>query len=314
MKPRVLYRRNAADDPVDPGEAAIVAKDMIKLGDFAGADKVLRWEGGMDDEQFSNGTVGGVYLAAVVEELASGKRAVARKLFTKVRKRYRREQLPTQLYGMTRFTEANVLVDMAVALGVGTEELTIMDGVYNDDVFEIRQGRHDEYAVVKNDDAATKLAIERVTDDLEHEPEVFNQDFLERFIDQEKLQQLVRDIVMEDDYVDELKEREFWQVAKQYGMTEPDEDDDDEDDDEELPTEELKEAMADEAAGRAMDYLTDMLGGADEANTFVMERVGIDVAAAAEQAVRDDGAGHFLGTYDGELNETISGFTYWRTN
>ena len=44
------------------------------------------------------------------------------------------------------------------------------------------------------------------------------------------------------------------------------------------------------------------------------EIAGIDIDAAAEEAVSTDGAAHFLSSYDGKTTLTKSGLVYWRTN
>ena len=61
-----------------------------------------------------------------------------------------------------------------------------------------------------------------------------------------------------------------------------------------------------------MEYLDDIYG--DEAAKKAIEIAGIDVEAAAKEAVSTDGEGHFLSGYDGETHETKGGLVYWRTN
>jgi len=61
-----------------------------------------------------------------------------------------------------------------------------------------------------------------------------------------------------------------------------------------------------------MQYLDDICG--DDAAAQAIKIAGIDVEAAAEDAVDTDGAGHFLSIYDGETHETKSGLVYWRAN
>ncbi len=317
MKPRVLYRRNP-DEVVETAELVAIAKDMVKEGKLDAAKDVLVDEGKMGDAQ-----VGAVFFQAVAEELATGKRrGETRKLFNKVRKRYRDLELPRSLWSLVTFNEANVERDMMIALGCDADDLAVLKSRHQDGMYEVSFGRQ-EYYVVKNEEAAEQLAISYVEDDLKDEPESFHQDFIARFRDAEKLQQLVIDIAMEDDYVFELDDGDFWKVAMQhargYGghlgdLVIPEEDEDGE---MPAPTREYREAlrqvMASEAGERAEDYLEDALG-AEEAHRYIAQHVPIDIEAAAKAAVAEDGAGHFLATYDGNTWETISGFTYWRVN
>ena len=45
-----------------------------------------------------------------------------------------------------------------------------------------------------------------------------------------------------------------------------------------------------------------------------IEIAGIDIDAAADDAVDTDGWEHFLARYDGKSHETDSGLVYWRVN
>ena len=52
----------------------------------------------------------------------------------------------------------------------------------------------------------------------------------------------------------------------------------------------------------------------DEAVKQAIKAVGINVKAAAKDAVDTDGWQHFLAHYDGSSHTTDSGLVYWRTN
>ena len=62
-----------------------------------------------------------------------------------------------------------------------------------------------------------------------------------------------------------------------------------------------------------MDYLEDIYGKGDAVKQAI-EIAGIDIDAAAEDAVDTDGAAHFLSSYDGNSYTTKGGLVYWRTN
>lgn len=211
-----------------------------------------------------------------------------------------------------------VLLDMSRALDVAPSELEVTEGRPYDESFEVSLGKNQEYAVVPDEDTAEKIALERVTDDLKSESELFNASFIESHIDQKKLKKWVFDARMEDDYVEELAEHQiedFWQLARQLDVDKvvPDTDEDGE-----LmePTAKqikaVKKAYAESAAKNPMEYFEDMYGR--EAAKHAVKAVGIDTKAAAEEAVSSDGWQHFLAHYDGNSHETDSGRVYWRTN
>ena len=108
----------------------------------------------------------------------------------------------------------------------------------------------------------------------------------------------------------------FWQEAEHWGMDAPEEDLDDEDWEWPAPDstdiESLAEKITDDRLKDPMQYLEDIYG--DEAAQKAIEIAGIDIDAAAEDAVQTDGAEHFLSRYDGNSYETKSGFVYWREN
>jgi len=226
--------------------------------------------------------------------------------------------------------EDAVLEEIARALDEEPDELRIdvEDGltsfgagtVYS---VTIRGGGRKEWQVVADDDQERRLALAVVKQDLEEEPEIFNQDFLERHIDKETLRSELRQDAL-DSRIDDLSDRasrrpdEFWDDWENEGLELPEavEDADDEGEDRPEPdqteVEELAERQVDEELRDPMKYLDDLYG--DEAAKKALEFAGIDVDAAAEDAVDTDGPAHFLAHYDGESHETRSGLVYWRAN
>jgi hypothetical protein len=183
--------------------------------------------------------------------------------------------------------------------------------------YEVHLGNQ-EYVVAKDADSAYKMALEYVTDQLKDEPTSFNQDFLERHLDEKKLRKVVYDSRMEDEYVEELAEHQaddFWELAARLDVhaallnT-------GEDGERLAPTQKqinaVKKAYAQEAADDPMEYFRDIYG--DEAFKYAIKAVGIDVKSAAEDAVDTEGWPHFLAHYDGDSGSTASGLVYWRTN
>jgi hypothetical protein len=172
-----------------------------------------------------------------------------------------------------------------------------------------------EYKAVETEDVAEKIALASVTQDLKDEPEIFNQDFIQRHINMEKLREHIFDMEMEDDYVDELASRQvedFWNLAERIaGLTKPEPDEDGEDRD---PTDdeisEVKRAHAKEMASDPLARLSDM--GVEDPLAHAIEIVGIDIDEAAKEAVSADGWAHFISRYDGEYHTTKHGYVYWR--
>lgn len=187
-------------------------------------------------------------------------------------------------------------------------------------MYEISIGRT-EWNIYESEEAAHDEALARVKQDLEHEPELFNQNWLMSHVDMDKVKEWVYDDAMESDYIDELRDDDFWEEFKRYGLdTEPYENADGELEDEEGDTldppnqaiDDLKEAYAKEVASDPEGRIRDIWG--DEASAKMMEIGGIDIDAAAEDAIATDGWAHFISTYDGNYHTTPSGFVYFRVN
>jgi hypothetical protein len=62
-----------------------------------------------------------------------------------------------------------------------------------------------------------------------------------------------------------------------------------------------------------MEYLEDIYGKEDAVKQAI-KIAGIDIDAAAEEAVNVDGPAHFLSSYDGSSYNTKNGLVYWRRN
>lgn len=219
--------------------------------------------------------------------------------------------------------EDAVLAEVAKALDIDPDELTITEddrltGFRTGTVYEISLGRK-EWRVVASEDQERELALEIVKQDLEEEPENFNQDFIESHIDKDKLRSELESDVLNsriDDLSDEADRNpeRFWKEYEREGFDAPEEDEDGErPEPSQSEIEELAEAQTKEQLKDPMQYLEDIYG--DEAAAKAIEIAGIDIDDAAEEAVSSDGPAHFLNSYDGNSYTTKpSGFVYWRTN
>lgn len=79
---------------------------------------------------------------------------------------------------MNKFTEKNVLKAVAEYLEAETEDLEIRHVTdWDTEYYTVELGKKD-YIILENEDEAEELAKERVQQDLEDEPELFNHDWL----------------------------------------------------------------------------------------------------------------------------------------
>jgi hypothetical protein len=166
-----------------------------------------------------------------------------------------------------------------------------------------------EYRVFKTEDDAEETAIQQVREDLEENPEYFNQDWLMNYIDgrdffEQELNEMnysyVEDIASETDskyanrLIDELVENGIM-----------DEDDAESENAEEL-ADELKYdyvlLLTEDKLGEGNDGLDYFINNFGEQETYkmVVDNNLIDIDEASKDAVSTDGIGHFLSSYDGE--------------
>ena len=77
--------------------------------------------------------------------------------------------------------------------------------------------------------------------------------------------------------------------------------------------EQLATSMTEAELQNPMEYLENIYGKEDAVKQAI-QIAGIDIDAAAEEAVNIDGPAHFLSSYDGQSYTTDGGLVYWRTN
>jgi hypothetical protein len=244
---------------------------------------------------------------------------------------------------------------MALELESDVEDLEIeedrgLSGFGEGTFYVVTTGRQ-EYQVAESEDAAEKLAIAVVLQDLESEPEIFNQDFIESHINLDRLRRDLSSDVQNSNY-ERLKEEADRRPMKflkdtnidipeptdkklrEYAEAMSDDDNpaasileklkegDAEDkwiemgEDPKVPDseiEEIAEAETEEALKDPVQYLKDIYGDEDGIKKAI-EIGGIDEKAAASEAVNTDGAGHFLARYDGNMHDGPGGIVWWRSN
>ncbi len=231
--------------------------------------------------------------------------------------------------------EETVLAEVARELDIDPDQLTIREesGLTSfgaGTVYEItigggagRKGGK-EWHVVENEDQERALALAVVKQDLDDEPELFSQSFIESHIDKARLQRDLESDVMNMN-IETLEDRsadEFWGEWEQWRLVLPEDvygesDEEDEHGDARDPdhseVETLAEKQTDDQLKDPMQYLEDIYGREDAVKKAI-EIAGIDIDAATEDAVDTDGPAHFLARYDGNSYTTKSGLVYWRAN
>ncbi len=217
--------------------------------------------------------------------------------------------------------EDSVLAEVAAEIDVDPDELRIREshltGFGAGTVYEVtlRGGGHKEWNVVESEDQERELALAIVKQDLEESPENFEPNFIKSHIDTDRLRRdLESDVQNQNE--ETLRDRsddEFWREWEREGFDAPEED---EEGDVPSPTDdqiaELAERQTEEQLRDPMEYLRDIYG--DDAAKQAIEIAGIDIDAAAEDAVDTDGAAHFLSSYDSNSYTTPGGLVYWGRN
>jgi len=228
-----------------------------------------------------------------------------------------REELDSELGDDDLVTAAVEFLE-AESLDLDDYGVKVTSG-YSNGTANVELGKNKSYVVCTDDDTAENIAFEQVRNDLESEPEIFNQDWLQGHINEERLRN--------DLYSD--TEEGIRQSPDSYGWVpgegeelvrfnaEGEEDDDGEYDSAGQPIEEQTEPSDDwleakvtELLRYPVQYMQEIYGDADGIKQAIAI-AGIDINAAAEEAVAADGWQHFLCRYDGNSYDLPSGGVYW---
>jgi hypothetical protein len=182
----------------------------------------------------------------------------------------------------------------------------------------------EEYVVYDNYDEAEADAINRVADDLNDNPEYFTKSWIENYIDEDRLKEVLESDISStkrDDIEDRSEEE---QVDEMIDAGLIDEDDFKDADGNLIELSDAKKKELSDAIDTfveneveatledPMQYLKD-IWGEERAIAEAIELAGIDVDEAAEAAVREDGVGRWLATYDNDENgyTDFAGNDYW---
>lgn len=187
--------------------------------------------------------------------------------------------------------------------------------------------RNFEFVVYEDIDAAQQAARECVEADLDDDPSNFEQSWLERFINTDRLKDLLHSDVKDSNrsmYDDEWRDYETKrdELIERTDLNSDDFYDEDGNALEITPDLESKidsayedflEEITDSQLEDPMSYMRDMYGRQD-APKEAIRIAGLNSYAAAENAVNADGWAHFLAHYDHESRELPSGAVYGRVN
>ena len=221
-----------------------------------------------------------------------------------------REELDTEL-GDDDLVTAVIEFFEAESVDLDDYGIKVTEGYFSGSA-NVEYGKNHNYVVCKSDDDAEAAAIAQVRQDLDQEPSLFTQSWLESYINTERLSRDLSSDVEED----------IRQSAKSYGW-DPDDvyDTDDEGNyldsdgdvvaDPDEPSEDWIETKTAERLADPVAYMQEIYGEADGIKQAI-ELAGLDIDSAATDAVAADGWQHFLSRYDGNSYDLPSGGVYWR--
>ena len=157
-----------------------------------------------------------------------------------------------------------------------------------------------DYVIIQDEDEATRIATEQVKNDLEDDPQLFTQTWLQDFI---YIGECAKNIMVseEENYIIEM-------------VTEDSEIFENEEEKEIWINETVKERLKEYEEGLEdpINYFVNEHGMFNIEELMKQPWINIDVEKAAEDAVKVDGWSHFLSHYDGEYEETENGLIIFR--
>lgn len=223
--------------------------------------------------------------------------------------------------------DLNVNQRKAVEKHVGSKIESFFEEGFDSKLYQFENG--EEWSIFESFEDAEREAIARVKDDIENEPEIFNEGFLDQHImitetDKNLIAREDADSQVEDRDLDELKDE-----ANRLGISfdDPEDELDEDDPDFETKLEKANDVLATQLREEVSDKIAeDILPQLDDPIQYFVEDQGIyskedllkasfiqvDEDSAARDAVDTDGVAHFLSSYDGEEVEVDGLFMYRR--
>lgn len=181
------------------------------------------------------------------------------------------------------------------------------------------------YLLFKDSDEAEKYALKIVLCNLENEPEIFTQEWLKDFVNEDRLKEAIGD--PNEDWDDEVRDLDYEDLLDRMveeGYVEADDPvffkkNGDKKVETKVRVRLLNNYLEDYVekekppAPDPWDWLEDIYGK-EEAIKQAIKMAGIDTAKAAQSAVSTDGIAHFIARYDGHEHDLENGAVYYRTN
>ena len=194
----------------------------------------------------------------------------------------------------------------------------------SNNIFVFDTKNDEEWMLALSEDDAETMAEEQVREDLEDQPEIFDQDWLLGQIDEGKAEDFftsvydewnwsyVNDIESESD--NEYPNRLRGEMVNRDLITEK------QAQDEEFDIETFKDDFVDEMTKDQIDEGTggythyESNFGEAEAKKLILDNNLIDLDEATENAIAVDGWQHFIARYDGKSIDLPNGMVIWREN
>jgi hypothetical protein len=171
-----------------------------------------------------------------------------------------------------------------------------------------------EYNWIVSEDEAERIALEIVKNDLESEPEIFNQDWLQGFMFITPTNKRVISNEEADNRVEGMFDKEILSEADME-----DEYEEAEEDDKDQVIENARDSLRSKYSDEVEDVLDDPIqyfvhdqGIYSVEDLMKQSWITIDTDEAAQDAVNTDGWDHFLSHYDGNYDTTKNGIIYFR--
>lgn len=189
--------------------------------------------------------------------------------------------------------------DLALSLGVEADTITVKETDDNGGAFD---ADGTEYRFFWDSEKFEQAAIDRVTEDLNDDPSMFSQEWLQqhitigdgdrRMIAQEEADNLVDEIFSEEELIERSGESDI-----------------------EAAREKVRESEYDRIYAELDDpinYFVEEHGMYSVEELMKANFIQIDIESAAAEAVNIDGAAHFLSHEDGNYEETAKGVVYFK--
>lgn len=193
------------------------------------------------------------------------------------------------------------------------------NGVYN---IELESG--EEFYLFKDNDTAERKAEDRVREDLENEPELFTQSWLQNYYSMSDTDRRILAGDLTDSYASDIRsEDDGLRLADESGNKDEYDEiqeqiDESEDDEKTSELETKKEELLDKAETELQEkQYDDVYESLDDPYNYLVEEQGmysaedfykasfmsLDVEDAVSGAISEDGWQHFIATYDGNSLE-----------